>query len=255
MNLSSYSHHNVFFLHKKRFRRTYMKCRVCEERDAVEGKKDCAKCWKYYERANQKFNQRKSRNIEVDFEDRLELAKYLKELYDADPNCYYSGVEMVVEELGKEERLLAECYADPNNKSKRKKLDDYRLSLKNRPFSVDRKISVDENGKKMPYKRGNIVLCTTPINILKGSLTHEVLLNTCFKILQNEVESYRKDSNMVLEKTKEFVKENDFKMVYPTEALHEKVEGKYEQEPVKKAKKNKKTGNGKKPKKLKKKKR
>lgn len=223
-------------------------CRVCKKSDAVKGEKECAKCWKFYQRADQKFNQQKSRGVAVKgFANRVELAIFLKSLYDTKPKCHYTGVPLTVEEFGKEDTLRRYLEKNPHDKKVRKELDEYVDGLKNRAFGVDRVVSVDEYGLKMPYTRDNIVLCTTTINLLKGQLTHEQFLDTAYSILKNEIDSSGKTANKVIERIRELEEQHREKTVPPTEEYEKKVNGLYEEDSVKKRnkqnKRNKRKGN------------
>ena len=81
-------------------------CRVCGEPSGSYF--DCDRCWKFRQRAKQKFPKDKRGIKVVGFNNVEEFAKYLVDLYYEEPQgkyCSYTGLEMMVEERGKKEDL------------------------------------------------------------------------------------------------------------------------------------------------------
>lgn len=193
-------------------------CRVCNK-PTIENRKDCEDCWKFYERAYQKFTEK--RNIPIKFDTVVDLAKHLKKLYDEHPYCSYTGLEMMVENRQYVARLKA--------KKEFEKLEEYKRNLAVLSFSVDRKISSFGN-EKAPYSDDNIVLCIRALNTMKGEFEPDAFIQACYQVLAYQVEKQTIFADTVISMLRSFNAKHIDKPIIPKNEEIFKQAGYYEED-------------------------
>ncbi|HDX9671347.1 TPA: hypothetical protein ROY24_004473 [Bacillus cereus] len=193
-------------------------CRVCKK-STIKHRKDCEDCWKFYDRAQQKFNEK--RNIDIHFNDPVDLAKHLKKLYDDNPHCSYTGLEMMVENR----QYVAQLKAEKNFEE----LEEYKRKLAVLSFSVDREISIF-GSEKAPYSKDNIVLCIRALNTMKGEFEPDAFIQACYQVLAYQVEKQTIFADTVISMLRSFNAKHIDKPIIPKNEEILKQAGYYEED-------------------------
>lgn len=212
------------------------KCRVCDEKETIRDRSDCEDCWYFYHRASIKFKE--ARNIEIKFDDELALAKHIHYLYNESNYCTYTGLQLMLGDRAKEDKLKELRKKENLNEEEEKELEDleqYKRTLNVLSLSIDRKVS--KLGKeKYPYDDSdNTVLCIRGINVMKAEFEPDEFLQACFQILAYQVDKGTEYAGEVLGMIRNFNAQYSGRIISPKAEQLLKENGVYEDdfEPLK----------------------
>lgn len=138
------------------------KCGVCNVNDIeyiTKPKTSCKECLPFYERASIIWSDK--RRAKVFFIHRVHFARYIKELYDNDDTCKYSGFKLY------------------------KRNSDGAFPIEQGVFDLF-KFSVERYNSEKPYVPGNIILCANVFNLMKNNTEKDDFIRLVINLLEHQ---------------------------------------------------------------------